>query len=355
MQRYSGPFFTVDGFIQAEIILKDGQIVEFEEGGDSGMESIIIPSFYNSHTHMNDAVVKDIPEGSISEVVGPGGIKNKAIQSADNTKIAEAIKRYLYEAIRNGISHIYEFREGGIRGLKTLNLALKDFDEDIQIHVYSRPFEKRFDEEELINIISSSEGLGLSAYRDWEEEEIKKIASFLRNKNVPLALHCSEDVREPIKDVISLGVDYLVHMIEANQEDLEMCAEEDIPIVICPRSNLYFRKRPRIPLMLKEGLDLLLGTDNAMFCNSDMFREMEFAYRLARLDGEVSAEDILMMATWNPRKVLNHTSNIGANISQGDIYLVLETGDRKPAYEVVTRKSPKDIVKVVKWKNTIRY
>ncbi|MFW6376005.1 MAG: amidohydrolase family protein [Thermoplasmatota archaeon] len=350
MQSYNGPFLTEEGFVEAKIILEDDKIVEFEEGSDEGDErAIIIPSFYNAHTHVGDSVVEDPPNGTIEEVVGPGGIKEKSLSKATNEKMISAIKEYFKEMIEFGVTDMIDFREDGINGLQPLQNILGEFGKKIRPRILSRPMQRKFDGWELNGILSMAHGIGLSAYRDWEQSQIKKVADSSKKRGKPFALHCSEDVREPIDEVLKLGVHHLVHMIEATREDLERCAEENIPVVICPRSNLFFGKIPDIPQMIDVGLDLSLGTDNAMICNPNMFSEMETAYRVSRMNGIVDAEDILMMSTWNPRKRLNLPYELGDTQEKKENYLVLKYRKGDPAYQVVTKMTPKDIIKTVEW------
>lgn len=350
MQSYNGPFLTEEGFVQAKVTIEEDSIVEFEEGNDEADEkAIIIPSFYNAHTHVGDSVVEEPPSGTIEEVVGPGGIKEKALSKATNEKMVPAIKNYFREMYEYGVTEVIDFREGGINGLQPLQNVLGEFEGKIRPRILSRPMHRKFDGWELNGILSMAHGIGLSAYRDWDKTQIKKVADSAKKRGKPFAVHCSEDVREPIEDVLKLDVHHLVHMIEAKREDLERCVEEDIPIVICPRSNLFFGKIPDIPEMIDVGLDLSLGTDNAMISNSNMFSEMETAYRVSRLNGIVDAEDILMMSTWNPRKRLNLPYELGGIQEEKEKYLILKYRKGDPAYQVVTKMTPKDIIKVVEW------
>lgn len=361
MKTYSGPLLTEEGFVQYELNVEGGaqgeeiwggsergMVVDYEEGGDSGIECIIIPTLCDSHVHSADSVVREVPKGNIESLVGPGGFKEKELARADHDIKVEAIKTFYEELYNTGIRDVIEFRENGVEGLKILNNALQDFKDDLNVHVLSRPSKRKYDEWELNKLLSLSNGIGLSAFRDWDKTQLLRLSDAAHKMGKPLALHCSEDIREPIEEVLELGVQHLVHMVEATEEDLIACAIEDIPIVICSRSNLHFRKMADIPAMLDAGLTLCLGTDNAMLASPDMFREMETAYRVANYMGDVSPMDILMMATWNPRKVLNLPSSIGEKESEIN-YLVLETGHRDPAYEVVTRKSVKDVIDIVAW------
>jgi len=346
MKSYSGPFLSEDGFVQTEIRVEEGEVKELEEGGDGGKKAIMIPTFYDSHTHLADSVVKKPPAGSIEEIVGPGGLKEKKLSSSTGEELSRSITKYLKDALSYGVNCIFDFREGGIKGLEPLKKALDSLEkENFTPVIMARPANKEFDAWELNNLLSQVDGIGLSSYRDWEKEQIKKVADTVRGSGKPLAMHCSEDVREPIEDILDLNVHHLVHLLEATEDDLHACAEEEVPVVICPRANMFFGKIPDIPKMMECDLTLSLGTDNAMITDSNIFREMETAYRVGRLKGEVPPEDILMMATWNPRKSLKPSFDE----SEEDFLMILDHKEGDPAYNVVTRSTPGDIIGYVKW------
>lgn len=349
MKSYSGPVFTEGGFIQGKVEVMDGEIIQFEEGGEGGEDAILIPSLIDAHTHSGDAFVKSAPDGTIEEVVGPGGKKHQALQNASEETLIEGIRRYYHEMIDNGVLHAIEFREGGVDGINILKEGVRGLEEYISISIFGRPSKKSYDEWELNKLISMCDGIGLSSYRDWDEVQFHKIAETARQMGTPFALHCSEDVREPLEKIIDLGIHHLVHMIEAEEDDLLTCAIEDIPIVICPRSNMQFGKIPDIPSMLENDVILSLGTDNAMLASPDMFREMETAYRVARMNGGLEAEEILRMATWNPRETLYPSLNVAESDPHKNTYLVLDRKGGDPAYEVVTRSSKRDIKETVVW------
>src|SRR5436305_13267596 len=111
-----------------------------------------------------------------------------------------------------------------------------------------------------------------------------------------LGSHRSERLREDIDKVLGLSAAFLVHMVQATDADLARCAEAGVPLVLCPRSNAFFGLTPDIPRLLRAGVELHLGTDNAMINTPSMLREMEFAYRIGRLKGGVSAKAIFELA-----------------------------------------------------------
>src|SRR5437879_12229442 len=85
-------------------------------------------------------------------------------------------------------------------------------------------------------------------------------------------------------------------MLHATDADLTRCADAAVPIVLCPRSNAFFGMTPDIPRMIQSGVQLLLGTDNAMINVASMLREIEFAYRVARMNGGATAGDTFELA-----------------------------------------------------------
>lgn len=120
-------------------------------------------------------------------------------------------------------------------------------------------------------------------------------------------------------------------MTKASDSDLEIVADNKIPIVICPRANVFFGEIPNIPRMLKYGIKLNLGTDNVMINKPDMFTEMEFAYKISRLNGFVSSKDILKMATFP--KILNLRNEV--EVGKLANFQVLKINTENPFKEIV--------------------
>jgi len=274
-------------------------------------------------------------------------LKEKKLSSASEKELVSSMRSYMRDMVSYGVRYFLDFREGGIEGIQLLKKAVDAFGDELIPTIMGRPKERKYDSRELDQILKMADGVGLSSYRDWDESHLMRVSERVIDGNKPLALHCSEDVKEPIEKVLDLNVHHLVHMIEADRSDLERCAQENVPVVICPRSNMFFGKIPDIPKMLDSDLTLSLGTDNAMLTNSNMFREMETAYRAGMMKGSVSPLEILMMSTWNPRKTLKPRS-----FDEGkDKYMVLEYREGNPALNVVLNSTPKDIIETVWWKD----
>ena len=55
-------------------------------------------------------------------------------------------------------------------------------------------------------------------------------------------------------------------------------ADAQIPVVICPRSNSFFGKTNRFMDFVSHGIDVYLGTDNAMIAEPNILKELSFLY-----------------------------------------------------------------------------
>jgi hypothetical protein len=99
------------------------------------------------------------------------------------------------------------------------------------------------------------------------------------------SVHASELYREDISMIMNAKPDQIVHMISGTEDDWSSIEGENIPIVICPRSNLAYDMKPPLPDMLNAGLSISIGTDNSISSRQDMFREMEVAWLLLRSGG----------------------------------------------------------------------
>jgi cytosine/adenosine deaminase-related metal-dependent hydrolase len=118
---------------------------------------------------------------------------------------------------------------------------------------------------------------------------------------------------------LTLKPDFLVHMTYASKSDLKIVSKKTRGIVICPRANSSLAEGiPDIDLMQKAGCILALGTDNVMINSPDMFREMDFLWKVTMglHKKRIDAKEILKMATVNGGKILN--KNIGS-IESGNL------------------------------------
>jgi cytosine/adenosine deaminase-related metal-dependent hydrolase len=234
----------------------------------------------------------------------------------------ESIRHMIHE----GISYFCDFREEGIHGVNQIKKALKK--KKISSIILSRPQKMEYDKEELEILLENSDGIGVSSVSDWEVSELQKIAKHVKQRKKMFALHGSEAMREDIDRILDTKPDFLVHMVSASEADLLRVRDEQIPIVICPRSNAFFKLKPNITMMKKVGITLLLGTDNAMLHAPSIVAELRF---LKRSHNGFSNEELLQMITYSPRKALNLDCDILVPNSPSN-FIVLDKESLEPIF-----------------------
>ncbi len=108
-----------------------------------------------------------------------------------------------------------------------------------------------------------------------------------------------------------------VHLIHADERDMEILMDRKAHICLCPRSNMTLHQDlPDISLMLEKGLFPALGTDSLASCQSlDMMDEMLF---VREKFPQIAPEQIIDMATINGAKALG-IEHITGNLEPGKL------------------------------------
>lgn len=347
MQRVSGWFYDGGRFREGTVGWEDDVLVEVRSrrARDSIAEGLIIPGLWNAHTHLGDAVVTQELKGTIEELVAPPhGLKHRVLAKAKDAAVIAAMRRAMATMLRTGTTGFSDFREGGLKGLKLLYAALAAL--PLQGVALGRPVNLSYDSREVGGILRASDGVAVSSYIDWPPGEIEKLAAHARRDNKIFAIHCSERVREDIDRVLDLKPAFLVHMVQATDGDLTRCADSGVPIVVCPRSNAFFGMTPDIPRMIRAGVELRLGTDNAMINVPSMLREIEFAYRVARMRGDVAAREIVGMAL-RGRRLADPNAASAIRVGESADLLVLDLPGGASGFASLMRASASDIRLVV--------
>ncbi len=347
MLRASGWFYDGRAFRSGTVGWEDGVVVELRSGRarDSVAEGLILPALWNAHTHLGDAVVTVELKGSLEELVAPPhGLKHRILARAKDAEVIAAMRRTMTTMIRTGTTGYSDFREGGLKGLRLIYAAQSGL--PLSSVVLGRPASLAYDAREVAAILRASDGIAVSSYVDWSPSEIEKLAAHARREKKIFGIHCSERIREDIDAVLGLHPAFLVHMVHATDPDLERCADAGVPIVVCPRSNAFFGLTPDIPRMVRMGVELRLGTDNAMINVPSMLREIEFAYRVARMTGAVPAREIVDMAL-RGRRLLDAQAPLGLRIGAPADLIVLELPGGPSGFASILRASASDIRLVV--------
>jgi cytosine/adenosine deaminase-related metal-dependent hydrolase len=333
MKYVSGKILTENGFIKGYIGFEKNKISEFGKGipvKKPFCKGLIVPSFINAHTHIGDSFIKKrkikLPKNVVELVKPPNGLKHRLLREAKEEDLIEGMKDSIDVMFNSGITKFCDFREGGLEGISELKKAMVN--KKVSAIILSRPSDLKYNSNEIDILLKNSDGIGLSSVSDWNFFEIKKISNHVRKKRKLFAIHASEIIRENIDDILDLKPDFLVHMVKATESDLIRVKDNNVPIVLCLRSNAFYGLKPNVKLMKKIGIKLLFGTDNSMLNLPDIIDEIKFVKNKYK---EFLMEELLSIITFRARKALNLDCDIlGAN-SKAD-FVVLDEKTLKPLY-----------------------
>lgn len=343
MHYASGWIYLDDHFVKGSVGFEDGIIKDISRQWVENpiAKGMILPTLTNAHTHIGDAFITEELEGSLHELVAPpDGLKHRKLQSADRENVIVHMKNAGRKMLSAGTAHFCDFREGGLAGVSMLLESLTGM--PLRSTILGRPSSLVYDREELSSLLKKTDGIGVSSLGDWSKDDLMKVATDTHKARKKFALHASEGKREDIDDILDLEPDFLIHMTMATDDDLRLCAESDVPVAICPRSNAFFGILVDIPRLLKLGVTVMLGTDNAMISSPSILREMEFAYRIGRLKGKVAPKDIFNMVITS-RKVLNGERTFTIQTGYPPDFIVLDVLENNPSFKSLLSCSESDV------------
>ena len=193
-------------------------------------------------------------------------------------------------------------------------------------------------------------GAGISSTRDHPIQLTKETVKRARSCGKKVAFHAGESGRDDIEDALEMDPDFLVHLVQASFEDLKRAADADVPIVVCPRSNLITGVGlPKVADMIEEGITVGVGTDNVMLNSTNMFSEMEFVSKaLVHNDRQV-----FKMCTLNGAKILGIEDEVGTiDVGKKSKLMVIDGrsdnmwGCKDPLTSIVRRARASDVLAV---------
>jgi cytosine/adenosine deaminase-related metal-dependent hydrolase len=348
MPWVNGQILTEEGFQEGSLEFDEVGIVDIsrQKARDPLAKGVVVPLFVNPHTHIGDSFITNDLDGTIEDIVAPpDGLKHRLLEQASDEDVIQGMRQTLESMRDSGISHFVDFREGGVKGVSLLLNA--SLDSPVSPVIYGRPERLEYDKPEIESLLKVVDGVGISSTEDWDHSVLEKIRRDVKASGKGFATHASERIREDIDAILGLEPDFLVHMIEADESDFERCANAKVPIIVCPRSNAHYGKTPPISTMLSKGVDVMLGTDNAMLSSSSLFDEMRFLRQMTNTDSDLTSGTILRM-TIDSRKVLKGQSSLSLKVGQPSDFLVLEWRGERPERFIVERASEKDISVIVR-------
>jgi cytosine/adenosine deaminase-related metal-dependent hydrolase len=328
---------------------------------------LIIPGLVNSHTHIGDAIGKDISSNEdLDTRVHPNhSIKKTILEKTETDQLKQLMKNAAITMLNKGITTFVDFREGGLGGIDLLQTAVKDVPiksiilgridfNDFYINMldkkkvtivskYPRNFRAKKNElkekkiykigKKILNLCS---GFGISGANENDDnmltiykniiKETNKQKTYNKKEKSIVAIHAAESiqtVKESLKNtgkteiertISTLDPDLYIHVTNPIKHDLDVIHSRNKGIVVCPRANGILGVG-FVPLrkILERGLTIAIGTDNIMLNSPDVFKEMDFLLKSQRAyEKDISfldAKTVLKMATVNSGKIFHR--NIG--------------------------------------------
>ncbi|EMA46219.1 amidohydrolase family protein [Halobiforma nitratireducens] len=322
--------------IEGRVVIDDEGRIDAVESAAVDSSNIVLPAFINAHTHIGDSIAKEAGGGlSLEELVAPpDGLKHRLLRNASHEELVDAMRTSLRFMQESGTAACLDFREGDVAGVHALRDAATGVDVDALAFARGS-----------VEAMQEGDGFGASGAND---DEFGRERAATRDAGKPFGIHAGEVDATDIDPALELEPDFLVHMVHPEPAHLERVADQDVPIAVCPRSNLVTDVGVPPVEDLHERTKLALGTDNVMLNSPSMFREMEFLAKLS----ELSATEILRTATINGAEI--------ADLEYGLIepgrkarLLVLDgdtpnlAGAREPVRAVVRRAGVDDVREVV--------
>ena len=335
---------------------------------------LLIPGFVNCHTHIGDSIAKDITlNSSVDNRIHPvSGIKSKILKETDPKYLKNFMKNSCNSMLNKGITTFVDFREGGLDGILMLKEVLTKipirsiilgrlefYQNNIEIKK-NIAFPKN-KVEELTKLLKKCDGLGISG----ANENSQSVLNYYSKTSKIRAIHSSETKQsvstskkitgksETIR-ALNLKPHFMVHMTYASKGDLFASAKKTRGIVICPRANASLAEGiPDIDLMKKTGCTIALGTDNIMINSPDMFREMDYLWKVSMgiRKTRVNPREILKMATVNGGKILKKEIGVIETGKYADgIFIEKNSLDLEPMHNVhasIVHRASESTIKAV--------
>ncbi|MGI0101759.1 MAG: amidohydrolase family protein [Nitrosotalea sp.] len=333
---------------------------------------LMMPGFVNSHTHIGDSIGKDVGINSdVESKIHPvSGFKQRILKNSEISHLTNFIKNSCISMIRKGITTFIDFREGGLEGANILKnasygisirpivLGRINYYQDSKLikKNFSLPESKKTD---LKNLIKSCDGLGISGPNEFSNSVLK----YFSKQRIIRAIHSAETEesnsiskrttqKTETQRAMLTKPSLLIHMTHASKSDLLLARK--VGIVVCPRANGALAEGiPDVSLMMKVGCNLTIGTDNVMINSPDMFREMDYLWKVSMGMNKtrIPPKSILKMATVNAANTFGSKIGIIQRNSFADcIFIEKHAIDLEPMhnpYAAIVHRASESTIRAV--------
>ena len=301
---------------------------------------ILMPGLINTHCHGDMTLARGFGDGLTlagqNEAFADTGWFYSLI--TDEERLASRKLTYL-EALRSGTTYLCEnmywtLGDASAQAMAALGL-MGVLAEDVR-RDYTRP-DEFFSDEELLALKAEAEAAGLDmvlgsiSEEDYEPSRLRAIEEIRKRTGLGKTCHLAETdwrmeriAREyhttPIRMLAGCGAldagTVGSHVVHADEEDIRLLAAHGVSVANTPACEMKIADGAApITAMVRAGVNVCLGTDGAMWDNTnDMFGAMKAMALLQSLTSGVDAlkpEEILSMATVNGAKAFGREKDMG--------------------------------------------
>lgn len=321
--------------IEGELHVKENKISyvgdittnnDFEQNIDC-KGNLLMPGFKNVHTHSAMTFLRSYcDDASLEEWLFNKVLPLESNLTGDDVYWLSklAVLEYLQSGITTNFDmYVFPFdaaRASYEMGYRTVFTGCFDY-----YGADQASFTRMYDEMNSLNPLISYK-VGFHSVYTLDEEYLREIAKFAKERNLPTYSHMCETKAEvencrkahnglsPIEYIDKLGLidngGSFYHCVHLTDNDIKILKEHNCKVVTCPSSNSKLASGiPNLEKILNNGIEIGIGTDGPASNNSlDMFKEMFLASVLAKLSNNnpesLKASDIVKMATYSGANVL---------------------------------------------------
>ncbi|MEO9307723.1 Amidohydrolase family protein [Nitrosotalea sinensis] len=343
---------------------------------------LMMPGLINSHTHIGDSIAKDIGiDSDVEEKIHPvSGFKQKVLKNSTKSHLTSFIKNSCISMMKKGITSFIDFREGGLDGVSLLKnsstdipirsiiLGRAEYYQDVQSIKKNTPIPP-YHIQHIQNLLMNCDGLGISGPNEFSNSALTSFAKTTKIR----AIHSAETEesnqiskkitgKTETQRALLVKPNFLVHMTYASKKDLAMAVRNKASIVVCPRANGSLAEGiPDVDLMLEAGCNVAIGTDNVMINSPDVFREMDYLWKVSMgmKKKRLEAKDILKMATTNASNILGKKIGVVQNNKIADcIFIEKHSIDLEPMHNPhasIVQRASENTIRAVMYEGEIVY
>lgn len=299
------------------------------------LDGVVLPSFVNGHTHLEltDFTLKSFKSNNLWDwIIETVRYKKTLTYDAFQKNILSGEEQLL----KSGTAIV-----GDVRSVLPEKIVLSELEGTIFFEVLGYNNEIFDNKISLLNsFIDANEiqkqvsiGISIHSFYTTPFSKAKKLLHFARAKNLPVMIHIGETIFEnelffegkeegfkkifpnsnfekeniisyaDIIDLLDIQDDcLLVHCVYFTDKDWEKVAKKSIPVVLCPKSNLFWNSSlPNFNAIFNKNIKWLLGTDSFLTnSNMDVLKEAQFLYQHLSFK---SGKAILNALTYNGREI----------------------------------------------------